>query len=111
VPDDVGARTLETYRAVAAEGIPHVTADAFDADVEAARVCWALVTVSWWLLRVLEADPVQGPGAPLARPRTQHRLALVAQSRTSAAAFAGEVLEHTRERWGDLALELAPAYR
>ena len=28
-----------------------------------------------------------------------------------AAQFAGEVLEHTREQWGDLALALAPANR
>ena len=41
----------------------------------------------------------------------QHRLSLVAESGTSAAGFAGRVLEHTREQWGDLALPLAPAYR
>jgi hypothetical protein len=41
----------------------------------------------------------------------QHRLGLVAESRTSAAGFAAEVLEATRSRWGDLALALAPAYR
>jgi hypothetical protein len=41
----------------------------------------------------------------------QHRLALVADSGSEPADFAGRVLEHTREQWGDLALELAPAYR
>ena len=51
------------------------------------------------------------PASPGTRPRMQHRLGLVAESGTARRRFAGEVLEHTREQWGDLALALAPAYR
>jgi hypothetical protein len=51
-----------------------------------------------------------------ARPRSERRHPKRthsgrAESGTSAAEFAGQVLEHTRGRWGDLALALAPAYR
>jgi hypothetical protein len=111
IPDATAERTLDAYREEAAVGIPYVGTEAFLADVEAARSCWALVSVAWSLTTALREDEMPHPASPGTRPRMQHRLQVVARSGTDAADFAGEVLEHTRSRWGDLALPLAPAYR
>jgi hypothetical protein len=111
IPEESSARALDAYREAAREGLPYVATDAFDRDVEVARVCWALISVSWSLTTALKTDHHPHPASPGVRPRMQHRLALVAESGTNAAVFAGEVLEHTRQLWGDLALPLAPAYR
>ena len=112
IPDASAERALDAYREAAVEGIPYVADDAFADDVEAARaVLGAGVGV------VVPARPpcartqTPHPASPGTRPRMQHRLGLVAESGTAAASFAGEVLEHTRRQWGDLALALAPAYR
>jgi hypothetical protein len=111
IPDAPAERALDAYREAAADGIPYVASDAFADDVAAARACWALVSVSWSLMTAIGADSVPTPRGPATRPRMQHRLGLVAHSGTAAASFAAEVLEHTRQQWGDLALALAPAYR
>ncbi len=111
IPEATADRALEVYRETAAEGIAYVATDDFEADVATARACWALVTVAWSLSTALREDEVPHPASPGIRPRMQHRLALVAESGTSAATFAAQVLEHTRREWGDLALPLAPAYR
>ena len=110
-PGRVGRAGARRLPRGAVEGIPYVASDAFAADVEAARAVWALVSVSWSLRTALREEQTPHPASPGTRPRMQHRLALVAESGTAAAAFAGEVLEHTRRQWGDLALALAPAYR
>jgi hypothetical protein len=91
--------------------VPYVATDAFMDDVEVARVCWALVSVSWSLAHALRQESTPTPEGPSTRPRMQYRLGVVAGSGTTAASFAADVLEHTRSRWGDLALALAPAYR
>jgi hypothetical protein len=111
IPEATADRALDAYRQRAAEGVAYVATDAFEADVATARACWALVTVSWSLATALREEQVPHPASPGTRPRMQHRLALVASSGTAAADFAGAVLDHTREQWGDLALPLAPAYR
>jgi hypothetical protein len=111
IPDATAERAMDAYREAAVERIPYVGSDAFLADVAAARTCWALVSVAWSLSTALREEQTPHPASPGTRPRMQHRLALVAASGTVAATFAGEVLEHTRQRWGDLALALAPAYR
>ena len=110
-PGRVGRAGARRLPRAAVEGIPYVASDAFAHDVEAARAVWALVSVSWSLRTALREEQTPHPASPGTRPRMQHRLALVAESGTAAAAFAGEVLEHTRRQWGDLALALAPAYR
>jgi hypothetical protein len=111
IPESSAERAFDAYREAAAEGIPYVGTDSFGTDVDAALTCWALVSVSWSLGTALREEQTPHPASPGTRPRMQHRLALVAASGTVAAEFAGEVLEHTREQWGDLALALAPAYR
>lgn len=111
IPEASAERALDAYREEAVRGVPYVGTDAFLDDVEAARVCWALVSVSWSLRHGLREESTPTPSGPSTRPRMQHRLQQVAESGTAAAAFAGEVLEHTRQQWGDLALALAPAYR
>jgi hypothetical protein len=111
IPDASAERAFDAYREAAAEGIPYVTTEAFSADVATARACWALISVAWSLTTALKEEQTPHPASPGTRPRMQHRLGLVAASGTAAAEFAGEVLEHTRDQWGDLALALAPAYR
>jgi hypothetical protein len=111
IPEATADRALDAYRERAADGIAYVATDAFEADVAAARACWALVTVSWSLAAALREEQTPHPASPGTRPRMQHRLGLVAASGTAAADFAAAVLEHTRRAWGDLALDLAPAYR
>jgi hypothetical protein len=111
IPEASAQRALDAYREASSEGIPYVATDAFVADVETARVSWALVSLSWSLAHGLRQESTPSPLGPATRPRMQHRLGLVAESGTSAARFAAEVLEATRSRWGDLALPLAPAYR
>ena len=111
IPEGSAERAFDAYREEAVRGIAYVGTDAFVADVETARVSWALVSVSWSLGTALRDEQAPHPASPGTRPRMQHRLALVASSGTAAADFAGQVLEHTRREWGDLALPLAPAYR
>jgi len=111
IPEASAQRALHAYREEAVRAVPYIGTDAFLDDVEAARVCWALVSVSWSLRHGLREESTPTPSGPSTRPRMQHRLHQVAESGTAAAAFAGEVLEHTRQQWGDLALALAPAYR
>jgi hypothetical protein len=111
IPEASAVRALDAYREEAAQGIPYVAGDEFTADLEAARVCWALASVSWSLTTALRQDEQPHPASPGTRPRMQYRLALVAESGTAAADLAGQVLEHTRREWGDLVLPLAPAYR
>ena len=111
IPEATAERALVAYREAAAEGIPYVASDAFAADVATARSCWALASVSWSLTTALGEERESHPASPDIRPRIQHRLGLVAESGTAEAPFAAEVLERTRQQWGDLALALAPAYR
>ena len=76
---------------------------------EAARGCWALVTVAWSLTTALREDerpasrqprhPAPDAAPPRAGGAVRHRCRRH---------FAGEVLEHTRSRWGDLALAARP---
>jgi hypothetical protein len=111
IPEASADRAFDAYREEAAAGLAYAATDAFEADVATARACWALVSVSWSLVTALREEQTPHPASPGTRPRMQHRLQLVADSGTHAAEFAGAVLEHTREQWGDLALALAPAYR
>jgi hypothetical protein len=111
IPQATADRAFDAYREQAAAGIAYVGTAAFEAEVATARACWALVSVSWSLVTALREEETPNPAGPATRPRMQHRLGLVAASGTSAADFAGRVLEHTRRQWGDLALALAPAYR
>ncbi len=75
IPDATAERALDAYREEAAVGIPYVGTEAFVDDVEAARSCWALVTVCV----VADDGPPRGetphPASPGTRPRMQHRLA------------------------------------
>ena len=112
IPDASAERALDAYREAAVEGIPYVGERRVRSPTSRPLgPCWALVSVSWSLTTALREEQTPHPASPGTRPRMQHRLALVAESGTAAAAFAGEVLEHTRRQWGDLALALAPAYR
>ena len=109
IPDASAERALDAYREEAVDGIPYVGTEAFLPDVEAARSCWALVTVSWSLTTALREDETPHPASPGTRPRMQHRLAVVARSGTDAARVRRRgPRAHPVQRWGDLALAARP---
>ncbi len=93
IPEATAARSFDAYRERAADGLPYVATDAFEADVAAARACWALISVSWSLRTALREEQTPHPASPGTRPRMQHRLQLVAESGTDASDFAGAVLD------------------
>lgn len=118
-PDDVAHRAVAEYRRVAAAGFPDVAAPGFAADVEAAAIGWALVTAAWSLDHALgseveldqQLDP-KHPG-PSRRALIMHRLRRAAGSEElpALAELAGGMCTALARRWGDVRLELAPAFR
>ena len=111
IPDATAARALDAYRGAAAEGSRTSPRTPSRPTSRRPRVLGAD-------LGVLVADDRAPRGADAAPGQPGHPAADAAppgawspRPGRSAADFAGAVLEHTREQWGDLALELAPAYR
>jgi hypothetical protein len=113
IPADVVERAIDAYRAAFA--LPDVDAAGFRRDVETAATGWAFVSAAWLLPRALPDDqaPVK-PGRPVPNPRAVllHRLD---QARRSAdgpalAEFAARLHHTLSARWGDTALQYAPAF-
>lgn len=114
VPNDVADRALDRYREAAAPVIPQVADDHFDHDVRAAAVGWALISTTWFLDNALGSDPsLNDKPTPSRRARISHRLAAAARSAElpALAEFAGMLAAVLRERWGDVPLAYAPAFR
>ncbi|WP_327001953.1 phosphotransferase [Dactylosporangium sp. NBC_01737] len=116
LPSAVTRRALDAYRAAAA--VPDTAA--FRADVEAATVGWALMSVSWFLPRALHDEtPVAGPSpaapvraAPTRRATILHRLDLARRSPVAPALaeLAARLHDALTGRWGAVALRVAPAF-
>lgn len=114
LPAAVSARATDAY--VTALGLPWAGSAAFERDVATATVGWSALTAGWLLGTALGADPpsaVPGRSMPRRRPVILHRLAAVSRAdRVPAlAAFAGELRAALADRWGELELARAPAYR
>jgi Phosphotransferase enzyme family len=114
MPKDVGDRALDRYRDTAASAIPQVAEDGFDHDVRAAAVGWALITTTWFLDNALGSDPaLNDKPTPTRRAMISHRLAAASRSTElpAAAELAGILHDVLADRWGDVPLAYAPAFR
>lgn len=115
MPVEVGARALATYRDAAAPSLPAVADAGFVQDVRAAAVGWALITTTWFLDNALGSDPPLNPlkPTPTRRAMIAHRLAAAAGNDELPALgeLAGRLHRAVRERWGDVPLAFAPAFR
>jgi hypothetical protein len=114
IPDAVADRALAAYRRIAATAFPEVEDGAFDADLEAAAVGWALLSTSWFLDNALGSDPALNPDKPTPTRRAMilHRLARAACSAELPALgeLADGLAAELRSRWGEVPLALARAF-
>lgn len=115
MPDAVVQHAVEAYLRAAAADIPEVAGEAFDKDVEAAVVGWALMSTMSFLDNALGADPPLNPGHPTPTRRAMilHRLARAAGSSElpTLAGLSAALHDQLHARWGDVPLAFAPAFR
>jgi hypothetical protein len=115
LPDEVRTHALQTYRETAADRLPEVTGSGFTGDVSAAAVGWALVTTALFLDNALGSDPALNPDKPTPTRRAMitHRLGAASRNTElpALAALAGALAAVLRDRWGDVPLDFAPAFR
>ncbi len=110
LPDDTAAAAVAGYRRVA--GIDDDTG--FSLDLATATLGWQAMTPGWFLEGALASDDrTDPPTRPSRRAFVLHRLAAVSRNSIAPAlaAMAFELHEALRARWGDVTLELAPAFR
>ncbi len=115
MPDAASDRAVAAYIRAAAPRIPEVEDSAFGHDVEAAVVGWALITTTWFIDNALGVDPPLYPARPTPTRRAMilHRLDCAARTTELAAAaeLAAGLAGELRDRWGDVPLALAPAFK
>jgi hypothetical protein len=115
LPEEVSAAAVAAYRRVAATGFPEVAEPEFERQVEAATAGWCMASAGAWLDVALASDPpVSGRGpTPTGRARLLHRLARCAGSAElpATAELARRLLAELRDRWGEIPLAPAPAFR
>lgn len=117
LPSEVARQALARWRARVARAVPAVGGADFDRDVDVAVVGWAVVSSAWFLAGALTEEhgpPGGGQGGPTRRAVIRHRMRLVSARRAISpplADLADEVLAATTARWGDVPLDVAPAYR
>ncbi|GAB2468176.1 phosphotransferase [Jatrophihabitans fulvus] len=121
LPDDTAWRAVAWYRENAAVAFPAVRGEAFGHDLGAAVAAWSLVTTSWSLEHLLGSDDLDEhdtdrPG-PTRRALIMHRLRRAAGPLTAGAGvdplaeLADGLWAALQHRWGDVPLDVAPAYR
>ena len=115
IPENVTADALTAWRTDVAPVLPEVTATGFDDELALASVAWALVSTSWFLEDALAEEPQPGGFSPSSRARILHRLARAVGRRGSVPPRLTDLAEATltaaQRRWGDVPLDLAPAFR
>jgi len=116
LPEAVSDRAVARYRAAMAPHLAYVTTPEFDRDVATAGDLWIVVYSAFFLPAALGDDPPPrrpGLNAPQRRAFLLHRLDLVRRTSTvpETAAFADELRKALVDRWGEVPLALAPAYR
>ncbi|HET7012510.1 MAG TPA: hypothetical protein VFI65_01275 [Streptosporangiaceae bacterium] len=123
LPAQVAGQALTRYRAELAAELPYAASPEFERDLALATVAWDLISASWWIMPALakEARLRDGTGqnddqpdrAPTGRAVILHRLGDA--SRRSASPELAELARRLHaelvRRWGDVPLELAPAWR
>jgi hypothetical protein len=116
LPADVTQYALARYRAAIAGQLPYAGTPAFELDVALATTGWAFVSVSWFLGAALGEDPPLHDaveGLPTRRAVILHRLgnARSAPALPALAEFAARLRAELARRWGEIPLQLAPAFR
>lgn len=117
LPTEVSRAALARWRAAVAPSIPVVESTAFDRDLDVCVVAWAFLSSAWFLARAIDEEheaPGGGLRGPTRRAVIRHRMGLAAQRSAvmpALADLAEKVLTVTAQRWGDLRLQTAPAYR
>ncbi len=124
LPPDVAAGALGAWRDAVSAAVPVVLAPTFDGDLAVAEAGWAAISTAWFLERALDdgqgspgdaGRPDAGVHSPSRRALVQHRLSRVAAGTdprlTPWRSVAAQAAGLTRERWGELPLLLAPAFR
>jgi hypothetical protein len=111
LPDDVAQRAIDAYRAASTPG--YVGSPAFRRDLQVAATGWAFLSASWFLPRALADDAPLTMPSPTRRAMIMHRLGL-ARASTELPALAGLAVslhDALTERWGEVPLGFAPAFR
>ncbi|HVV08481.1 hypothetical protein [Amycolatopsis sp.] len=116
LPENVVAHAVERYREIAGEAIPYVRTSAFDHDLHLATAGWAFISCSFTLARALADDPPPADPrvvAPARRAMLLHRLAVAAKlpGLPELSTLAARVRTTLTNRWGEVPLALAPAFR
>lgn len=111
LPDRTVAAAVSGYRRVAGVGDDD---SAFDLDLAVATLGWQAMTPGWFIDGALASDDrTDPPTRPSRRAFVLHRLAAVSGNSIAPALadMATELHEALRARWGDVTLDLAPAFR
>jgi hypothetical protein len=116
LPEEVSDRAVARYRTAMAPHLAYVTTPEFDRDVATAGDLWIVVYSAFFLPAALGDDPPPrrpGLNAPQRRAFLLHRLDLVQRTSPTpeTAAFAGTLRTALVDRWGEVELALAPAFR
>lgn len=108
IPDELAEPAIEAYLSAYGPAYP-----GFRRDVEAATVGWAFESMSWLLPRALTEEVPPAMPAPTRRAMILHRLRQAATSAELPALADLAAGFHTAltDRWGEVPLRFAPAFR
>lgn len=108
IPEDAARAALAAY----AEERADLDPDRLSADVASATLGWCVMTALLFARGALATeDPVDDPRRPSRRAFVLHRLGTAAGATEPLGALAGDLRDALRERWGEVPLALAPAFR
>lgn len=112
LPVDVAQAALESWREAVA--LPYAREPGFEDDLRTVSLGWAMTSAGWFVRGAVQDDHPH-PATPTRKAMVQNRLAAVVElpdrHLPALAALAKELLQATYEAWGEVALELAPAFR
>lgn len=111
LPDEVARDGIVAYLAAVGDAVPP---QQLARDLEVATLGWQAMTPGWFIAGALEDDDAEaGSRRPARRAFVLHRLDAVATSTSHPhmAAMAADLAATLRGRWGDVRLDLAPAFR
>jgi hypothetical protein len=116
LPTDVVNEAVARYRDLVSPALPYVSTSAFDRDLQAATIGWIFVSVAKSLQPALTHHAAHDDPrlvAPTRRARILHRLAVAADTPElpTLSALACRLRDALVDRWGELPLKLAPAFR
>ncbi len=111
LPEEVAEAAVSRYRQRTGKA---VAGPSFVTALDLATLGWQAMTPAWFIAGALASDDASaGPRRPSRRAFVLHRLAAVAgnDTRPALAALAADLHASLRGRWGEVPLELAPAFR